>query len=308
MRVARIPVTVGFSPLRGNRLPDRASHHGAQDSGAGPLTASDRGTCPPKATTVTPDRVLAHDDPIRELLSRVAELPAGDPDRAALREEAIRRCVPMAEYLARRYRDRGEPLDDLVQVAIVGLIKAIDGFQPERGVPFSGYAIPTIIGELKRHFRDRGWSVRVPRRLQELGLEISRATGDLTQQLGRSPTVADIAAHLGVSEEDVLLGLDSGQAYHTLSLNSPQPGDESGTELGELLGDDDPDIELVEQREALRPLIARLPRREQRILTMRFFGNMTQSQIAAAVGLSQMHVSRLLSHALEALREGLMEG
>ena len=258
--------------------------------------------------TVTLERALVHDDPIRELLSRMAELPAGHPTRATLREEAIRKCLPMAEYLARRYRDRGEPLDDLVQVAGVGLIKAVDGYEPGRGIPFSGYAIPTIIGELKRHFRDRGWSVRVPRRMQELGLEISRATGDLTQRLGRSPTVADLAEHLGISEEDVLLGLDSGQAYHALSLNSPQPGDESGAELGDVLGDEDPDLELVEQREALRPLIARLPRREQRILAMRFFGNMTQSQIAAAVGLSQMHVSRLLSHALEALREGLTEG
>jgi RNA polymerase sigma-B factor len=239
------------------------------------------------------------------LLTRRADLPADSPDRPRVRDRLIETYLPLAEYLARRFRNRGEPLDDLVQVANLGLIKSVDGYDPARGAAFTSYAIPMIVGELKRHFRDKGWDVRVPRRLQELRLEITKATGDLAQQLGRSPTVSDIAAHLGVSEEDVIEGLDSGHAYRALSLHAPVAGDEASTELADLIGGLDPDMANVEDREALRPLIARLPVREQKIIAMRFFGNMTQSQIAAELGISQMHVSRLLSHALGVLREGL---
>src|SRR5205809_7331702 len=209
--------------------------------------------------------------------------------------------VPLAEYLARRFRNRGEPLDDLVQVANLGLIKSVDGYDVSRGAAFTSYAIPMIVGELKRHFRDKGWDVRVPRRLQELRLEITKATSDLAQQLGRSPTIADIATHLGVTEEEVIEGLDSGHASRALSLQAPVAGEAPSTELVDLIGGLDPDMENVEDREALRPLIARLPQREQRIIAMRFFGNMTQSQIAAQLSISQMHVSRLLSHALGVL-------
>jgi len=182
----------------------------------------------------------------------------------------------------------------------------VDGFDAGRGAAFSSYAIPMILGELKRHFRDKGWDVRVPRRLQELRLEIGKVTGDLAQQLGRSPTVSDIAAELAVSEDDVIAGLDSGHAYRALSLQAPVQGEEPATELVDLLGDVDPDLEHVEDREALRPLIATLPGREQKIIAMRFFGNLTQSQIAAELGISQMHVSRLLSHSLAILRAGLL--
>jgi RNA polymerase sigma-B factor len=242
------------------------------------------------------------------LLSVLADLPAGAPDRARVRDRLIELYLPLAEYLARRFRNRGEPLDDLVQVANLGLIKSVDGYDVSRGAAFTSYAIPMIVGELKRHFRDKGWDVRVPRRLQELRLEITKATSDLSQQLGRSPTVADIATHLGVTEENVIEGLDSGHAYRALSLHAPVSGEETSTELADMLGDVDPDMQCVEDREALRPLIARLPKREQRIIAMRFFGNMTQSQIAAELGISQMHVSRLLSHALAVLREGLLRG
>ncbi|MDT5035164.1 MAG: polymerase sigma-B factor, partial [Micromonosporaceae bacterium] len=159
---------------------------------------------------------------------------------------------------------------------------------------------------IKRHFRDRTWSIRVPRRLQELRLEITKVTGMLSQQLGRSPTIADLARHLGVREEDVLEGLDSGHAYRALSLQSPVPGEEPTTELGDLIGGLDPDLAQIEDREALRPLIARLPQREQKIIAMRFFGNLTQSQIAEQLGISQMHVSRLLLHSLTNLRAGLL--
>jgi RNA polymerase sigma-B factor len=243
----------------------------------------------------------------RSLLSLMADLPAG-PDRERVRGRLIELYIPLAEYLARRFRNRGEQLDDLVQVANLGLIKSVDGYDADRGAAFTSYAIPMIVGELKRHFRDKGWDVRVPRRLQELRLEITKISGDLAQTLGRSPTVADLAARLDVSEEEIIEGLDCGQAYRAMSLDAPVGGDSADAGqngLVDLLGDVDHDMENVENREALRPLIARLPAREQKIIAMRFFGNLTQSQIAAELGISQMHVSRLLAQALRALREGL---
>ena len=240
------------------------------------------------------------------LLLRLSGLPAGGAEWDGVRGRLIELYLPLAEYLARRFRNRGEPLDDLVQVAGVGLIKSVDGYDPARGAAFTSYAIPMIVGELKRHFRDKGWDVRVPRRLQELRLEISKVSGNLAQQLGRSPTVADLAARLGVSEEDVIEGIESGHAYRALSINAPASGDEAGVELADLLGDVDRDLEAVDDRESLRPLIAELPEREQRIIAMRFFGNMTQTQIAARLGISQMHVSRLLAHALSQLRGALV--
>jgi len=239
------------------------------------------------------------------LLTLLADLPAGTPDRARVRERLVEMYLPLAEHLARRFRYRGELFEDLVQVASLALLKSIDGFDHNRGAAFTSYAIPMIVGELKRHFRDKGWDVRVPRRLQELRLEIGKVSGDLAQRLGRSPTVADLAAHLHVSDEEIIEAIDCSQAYRALSLHAPVTGDESGGELVDLLGGADPGLETVENRAALRPLLARLPEREQRIIAMRFFGNMTQSQIAAEVGISQMHVSRLLAHALTVLRQGL---
>jgi RNA polymerase sigma-B factor len=242
----------------------------------------------------------------KALLSLLGDLSAG-PDRDRVRARLIELYIPLAEYLARRFRNRGEQLEDLVQVANLGLIKSVDGFDPDRGAAFTSYAIPMIVGELKRHFRDKGWDVRVPRRLQELRLEISKVSGDLAQDLGRSPTVADLATRLGVSEEEVIEGLDCGQAYRALSLDAPvgDGGDGGANGLGDLLGGDDPDMRDVENREALRPLLAKLPEREQKIIAMRFHGNLTQSQIAAELGISQMHVSRLLAGALKSLRDQL---
>jgi RNA polymerase sigma-B factor len=236
-----------------------------------------------------------------ELLVAMAALPVHHPSRAALRDRAIEAWLPLARHLAARFSGRGEPLDDLVQTATVGLIKSVDRFDPDRGVDFTGYAIPTILGEIKRHFRDRTWHVRVPRRLQELRLSIAEATTTLTQTLGRSPTVADIAERLGVSEEDVLEGLEGARAYNATSLSTPTSSD-GGMELGDTLGGVDPEFELAELRVALGPALAALDEREQRILTLRFYGNLTQSQIAEQVGVSQMHVSRLLAKALAKLR------
>ncbi|MGH3712158.1 MAG: RNA polymerase sigma factor SigF [Micromonosporaceae bacterium] len=257
-----------------------------------------------KSSPVRPDKAVdAHAKVL--LLVRLTDLPQGHVDRARIRERVIELYLPLAEYLARRFRNRGEAYDDLSQVAVIGLIKAVDGFDPERGVEFASYAIPTIVGELKRHFRDKGWSVRVPRRLQELKLQIARAAGDLTQELKRSPTVADLAAHLVVSEEEVLSGLDTASAYSALSLHTPAGGTD-GPEMLDLLGAEDPGLQSVEHRATLRPLIKQLPERERRIIGLRFFSNLTQSQIAEQIGISQMHVSRLLARSLRQLREGVL--
>ena len=241
----------------------------------------------------------------RALFEQLAELAPADPERLRLRGELVELHLPLVEYLARRFRNRGEWLDDLTQVATIGLIKSIDRFDLSRGVEFSTYATPTIVGEIKRHFRDKGWAVRVPRRLQELKLALTKAIGDLAQREGRAPTVAELAAHLQMSDEDVLEGLESANAYSTVSLDAPDSGDDDAPAVAESLGMLDDALEGVEYRESLKPLLERLPPREKRILLLRFFGNMTQSQIAAELGISQMHVSRLLAKTLAQLREGL---
>jgi RNA polymerase sigma-B factor len=241
-----------------------------------------------------------------ETFTRMASLDLEDPFRLTLRDELICSYLPFARRLARRFSGRGESLDDLTQVATVGLIKSVDRFDINRGIPFANFAGPTVVGELKRHFRDKGWSVRVSRRMQELHLEISRAYTDLAQELGRSVTVADVAARLRIDEDDVLAGLECGSAYATRSLNSAVGTEDGGIELGELIGEPDEQIESLADRQALHQLIQELPEREQRILSLRFFGNLTQSEIADQVGISQMHVSRLLSQTLATLRERLL--
>ncbi|MET8229815.1 RNA polymerase sigma factor SigF [Micromonospora sp. NPDC005298] len=241
-----------------------------------------------------------------DLLAKLAVTPTDDPRRSALRDRTIEAWLPLARHLARRYAGRGAPDDDLIQTASVGLIKAVDNFDPSRGIDFSGYAIPTIIGEIKRYFRDRTWAVRVPRRLQELRLSISAANSTLTHSLGRQPTVADIASYLDVSEESVLEGLEGARAYRATSLSTPI-GTDGGRELGDTLGGDDHEFDLVDIRVALGPALATLPEREQEILSLRFHGNLTQSQIADKIGVSQMHVSRLITRSLATLRRHLSD-
>jgi RNA polymerase sigma-B factor len=209
------------------------------------------------------------------------------------------------EYLARRFRNRGEPLEDLIQVGTIGLLKAIDRFDLEREVEFSTYATPTIVGELKRHFRDKGWAVRVPRRLQELNLSLNKVVAELSQEIGRSPTISEIATKVRLSEEEVLEGLDTSNAYAVISLDAPAGGEDAPT-VSEHIGSEDESLEALEYRAALGPLIAELPERERRILYLRFFRGMTQSQIAIRLGISQMHVSRLLNRTLGVLRAGLL--
>lgn len=245
-------------------------------------------------------------DRATELITAFATAEAGDPARPALRERAIEGWLPLAQHLARRYGGRGEPADDLFQVAVVGLIKAVDRYQADRGVDFAAFAIPTVVGEIKRHFRDRTWAIRVPRRLQELRLEITAANSTLTHTLGRAPTVADVAAHLKITEEEVLEGLEGARAYNTASLSAPL-SDDGATTLADTLGDEENGYELAELRIALGPAIAALDEREQRILALRFRGNLTQTEIADQIGISQMHVSRLLTKALAKLRRQLAD-
>jgi RNA polymerase sigma-B factor len=224
-----------------------------------------------------------------------------------LRETLVTAHMGLAEYLARRFTNRGEPLDDLIQVASLGLLKAVDRFDPDRGLEFSTYATPTIVGELKRHFRDKGWAVRVPRRVQELHLRLGSVVSTLSQELGRSPTIGEIAQAASVSEEDVLEAIEAGHAYRFTSLDAPSGADEEGT-LANQLGTEDQGLIDSEHRVALSPLIARFPPRERTILHLRFFEGLTQSEIAGRLGISQMHVSRLLARSLAQLRASAEDG
>ena len=220
----------------------------------------------------------------------------------ALRDELIAAHLGLAEYLARRFANRGEALDDLVQVASLGLFKAVGRFDPERGVEFSTYATHTIVGELKRHFRDKGWAIRAPRRMQELYLRLGKVVATLGQELGRSPTIAELAREVEVSEEEVLEALEAGQAYRFASLDAPGGGESDGETLGSRLGADDPALDDAERRATLSPMLSQLPPREQLILHLRFFEGLTQSEIATRLGISQMHVSRLLARSVAQLR------
>lgn len=241
-----------------------------------------------------------------DCFARLSGLSADDPARALARDELVSLHLPLVEHLAGRFRNRGESFEDLVQVGMIGLIKSIDRFEPRRGVEFSTYATPTVVGEIKRWFRDKGWSIRVPRRLQELRLALTAATEQLSQSLGRSPTVAELAALVQVSEDEVLEGLESANAYSPLSLDAPEPAVLDGSSVSESLGEEDDALEVVELRESLRPLLTRLAPRERQIVALRFFRQLTQSQIAHEIGMSQMHVSRLLARTLAQLRQGLL--
>ena len=221
------------------------------------------------------------------------------------RDELIVEHLPLVHALARRYANRGEPLDDLVQVGTVGLIKAVDRFDSSRGSDLAAFAAPTILGEIRRHFRDKAWAVRVPRALQERHALVARAVEDVTPRLGRSPSVAEVAQECGLSEEDVLDAMAAGDAYRPLTL-SPPLGDEEGTGIDP--GAADPEFEHADDRVALRDGLEQLPARERLILLLRFREGLTQSEIAAQIGISQMHVSRLIRRALETLREEVADG
>src|SRR4029450_12618868 len=287
-----------------------------------PTTASACGACSRQSSTVSPrssgktaagsssrsasraskarSEVIEKSD--KALLRRYHE--EGD---LAAREQLIEQYMSLVRSLARRYSYRGEQLDDLVQIGAIGLIKAIDRLDLGRGVELTTYATPNIIGEIKRHFRDKGWSIRVPRALQELNVKLSDLIDELTGQLERSPTIPDLAKAADVEEEDVLEPLESGQAYATLSLSAPGGGDDdSDLDPLESLGTLEHEYEVSEDRAVLAPGLAALDERERRILHLRFFEGLTQSQIAQQVGISQMHVSRLIRRSIEKMRDEIV--
>jgi RNA polymerase sigma-B factor len=264
-------------------------------------------TATPVAGTTVP-AANAYDDVeefVAAQLSTMSTMDLRDPERDQVRSDVICACLPMVRRAAARFAGRGESLDDLIQVGTVGLIKAVDRFDAGRETPFVNYAMPTILGEIKRHFRDKSWSVRVSRARQELYLEISRLIPMMAQELGRSPSVADIAERLGIPQSEVLAGIDCGQAHTARSLSTPV-GDDDGAVLSDVLGAPDDRLESVADRQALHEALADVPERERQILLLRFFANMTQSEIAERVGVSQMHVSRLLTRTLADLRARLL--
>jgi RNA polymerase sigma-B factor len=237
-------------------------------------------------------------------LLRLARLQG---DKVA-REELITRYLPLVRSLARRFMSRGQPLEDLIQVGSIGLIKAIDRFDLDRGVELSTYATPTILGEIKRYFRDKGWAVKVPRALQDLNVRLNRVVEHMTVDLQRSPTIAELASATQVSEEEVVEALESGRAYTSVSIFSGGAAeDEESMELLDCLGQEEPAYDLFEQRRVLAPAMGRLDPRERLILHLRFFEGMTQTQVAARIGISQMHVSRLIRKSIDSLRETMVE-
>ncbi|MEH0981460.1 SigB/SigF/SigG family RNA polymerase sigma factor [Micromonospora sp. CPCC 205556] len=238
-------------------------------------------------------------------MRRRAALNVEDPDRARLRTRIIEANLPMAGRLARRYVGRGEPYEDLAQAGALGLIKAVDGYDSNRGVPFASYAVPTILGGIRKHFRDTAWAIRVPRAAQELGAQVPEARGRLAQQRGRQPTDRELADDLAVTVSQLVAAVAALDMYRLASLNEPRPGADD-LERHALVGAADPAYAAVDDHLTLQLLLAALPARERRILTMRFYGDLTQAEIATRVGLSQMHVSRLLKRSLAQLRAGML--
>ena len=251
-----------------------------------------------------------HTDEARQReTAELVEKLAGCTDaqtEARLRQQLVVVNVPVATSIALRYRSRGEAVEDLVQAAHLGLVKAAGGFDPLRGRDFLAYAVPTVSGEVKRHFRDQGWDIRPPRRIQEMRAEVEKAGSELTQTLGRSPRISEIAAHLGADEEDVVECVASADLYHVHSLDAPVGGAED-LNVGDTLGDVDPLLGQIDDVLSVRPLMDRLSPRDRRILALRYFSGWTQQQIADDVGVTQMQVSRLITKALRRLREGLEE-
>lgn len=239
------------------------------------------------------------------MFRELATLSDGTAQFQRQRDNIVERCLPLADHIARRFDGRGEPRDDLVQVARVGLVNAVIRFDVNAGSDFVSFAVPTIMGEVRRHFRDNSWSVKVPRRLKELHLRLGTATSELSQRLGRAPTASELAEELGMDRDEVIEGLVAGSSYNTLSIDSGGGGDDEAPAIADTLGDVDASLDRIENRETLRPLLDSLPDRERTVLVLRFFESMTQTQIAERIGVSQMHVSRLLARALARLRDQL---
>ncbi|MFF6913396.1 SigB/SigF/SigG family RNA polymerase sigma factor [Streptomyces sp. NPDC012466] len=235
------------------------------------------------------------------LFAQLKDLQPGTPEHDRVRGALIEANLPLVRYAAARFRSRNEPMEDVVQVGTIGLINAIDRFDPDRGVQFPTFAMPTVVGEIKRYFRDNVRTVHVPRRLHELWVQVNSATEDLTTAFGRTPTTAEIAERLRITEDEVLSCIEAGRSYHATSLEAAQEGD-GLPGLLDRLGYEDPALDGVEHRDLVRHLLVQLPEREQRILLLRYYSNLTQSQISAELGVSQMHVSRLLARSFQRLR------
>ncbi|MET8572010.1 RNA polymerase sigma factor SigF [Streptomyces sp. NPDC004783] len=241
----------------------------------------------------------------KTLFARLESLEEGTHEYAYVRNTLVELNLALVKFAASRFRSRSEPMEDIIQVGTIGLIKAIDRFEMSRGVEFPTFAMPTIIGEIKRFFRDTSWSVRVPRRLQELRLDLAKAGDELAQRLDRAPTVSELAEHLGLSRDEVVEGMAASNAYTASSLDAQPEEDDSEGALADRIGYEDNGLEGIEYVESLKPLIAELPPRDRKILSLRFVAGMTQSEIGEELGISQMHVSRLLSRTLVRLRKGL---
>lgn len=242
---------------------------------------------------------------VLDMFRTLQKLEEGSAKFTRQRDSIVERCLPLADHIARRFDGRGEPRDDLVQVARVGLVNAVIRFNVDAGSDFVSFAVPTIMGEVRRHFRDNSWSVKVPRRLKELHLRLGAATAELSQKLGRAPTPSELAAELEMDRDEIVEGLVAGSSYNTLSIDGAGGGTEEAPAIADTLGDVDLNLDQIENRESLRPLLASLPERERQVLLLRFFESMTQTQIAERVGISQMHVSRLLAKSLARLRDQL---
>jgi RNA polymerase sigma-B factor len=260
----------------------------------------------PDQSLYAPDGALPDELPDEELLARCRELPADSRERDLAREMLVRRYAPLVRHCVRAYRGSPEPAEDLMQVGYVGLLKAINNFDPAFGRGLRAYAVPCITGEVKRYFRDKRWQVRVSRPIQELLLEMRGAAEDLAHQLGRHPTDAELAARLGVTAEDLREARQAQEGFTALSLDAPLTGPDDAISLGSLLGEEDAAVDRAVDMEAVTRHWEELPRREQRILVLRFYGNLTQEEIAAQLGISQMHVSRLQARALSKLRNRLL--
>jgi RNA polymerase sigma-B factor len=241
---------------------------------------------------------------VREMFLELGELTEGSPEFMRQRDDIVERCLPLADHIARRFDGRGEPRDDLVQVARVGLVNAVIRFDVEAGSDFVSFAVPTIMGEVRRHFRDNSWSLKVPRRLKELHLRLGAANAEMSQRLGRAPTPTELAAELEMDRDEIVEGLIAGSSYNTMSIDGGNDSEDAPA-ISDTLGDVDANLDQIDNREALRPLLAALPERERTVLVLRFFESLTQTQIAERVGISQMHVSRLLAKSLARLRDEL---
>ena len=244
---------------------------------------------------------------LTEMFRRLATLDKDSAPYRRQRDEIIARGLPLANHIARRFRNRGEPNDDLVQAARVGLVNAVNRFDPDNGAEFLAFAVPTMMGEVRRHFRDYGWAVKVPRRLKDLQGQMVRARAALSQELNRAPTASEIAKYLGIDRESVIEATIASSNYSTLSTDVQAGPDSEFRPIGDTMGDIDPNIDKVLALATVRPLIAALPERERLVLSLRFFDNMTQTQIAERMGYSQMHVSRLIAKALGTLRDQVKE-